>query len=157
MGPDNGSLSYHKLHGSNKKQRILPSPPLPQPERSLDAAGHPRARAWGQRHEGFPKEGGGGIAPPSPQHPLHPFPCPLKAHFLCSTAFLLSASLSLSTRAACCTIAVVLRPVLTVPRMGEKQLLVHKQDTFSFFCSRGKRPFHSLLPLPGSRLGAFCV
>lgn len=69
-----------------------------------------------------------------------------------------SASLSiLSTRAACCTITVVLRPVLTVPRIRDKQLLVHKQDAFSFFCSRGKRPFHSLLPLPGSRPGAFCI
>lgn len=137
MAPDNGSLSYHKLHGSNKKQRILPSPPLPQPGRSLDAAGHPQAKGQ-RRHEEFPKEGGGGFAPPSPQHYLQPFPCPLKAHFLCSTAFLLSAYPEhhhLSTGVTCCTTTVVLQPVLTVPRTREKQHPVQKQDSFSFFYS----------------------
>lgn len=154
MSPDNGSLSYHKLHGSDKKgscpllRSHSPGARWASPGMGTAAApGVPEGGRW--RRCSFQNTASSS-----------PFPCPLKAHFLCSsTALQVSASpehrrLSIP---ACCSTPVLLQPVLTVAGIAEKQLLVQKQEGFSFFCSHGEGPFHSLFLLPGSRLGAFCI
>lgn len=150
MGPDNGSLSYHKLHGSNnnkkkKKQRILPLFPR---SHSPELAARHRWASPG--HGTAPGLAEGEVeALHLPAHSI-PFTFSLSPQ---STFPLLHSFLGFFF----CTTTLVLQPVLTVPRIGEKQLLVQKQEGFSFFCSPRKRPFRSLLILPVSRLGAFRI